>query len=296
MHVQTIPVSQIDFPAELLRDVEVDTEHYKAFVTAIEEEGLLHPITVRPKAERFELVAGAHRLSAVQQLGHEVIPCVVRDLDDTQAYAVRIMENAARLEATPLELARHLYRILTMSPDMTQVQLAHQVGRSTDWVRRMLHLNRLCRKVQRFVDSGEVCVSNAFELSKLPEKMQEDFLLDAMSMKVGEFKDKLRPIMRQLQADYGKSAEAKKLAKREGLQPFMRPISNLQSELATKSAATTLLTQCKARTPLDGWILALRWCMNDDPIRQKERQSQNKKADDSEFSDIFLTRRETPNE
>lgn len=95
-----IPIDQID-EGERLR--ETDPARVRELAVSIEETGLSQPILVRPKGERFALVAGRHRMSAFVHLGREQIPAIVREMSDLDARLVEIDENLIRAELTPLE-------------------------------------------------------------------------------------------------------------------------------------------------------------------------------------------------
>jgi ParB/RepB/Spo0J family partition protein len=58
---------------------ELDPEHVKALAGSIELQGMLVPIVVRNDGDRFELVAGFHRIAAARSLALDVVPAVVRD-------------------------------------------------------------------------------------------------------------------------------------------------------------------------------------------------------------------------
>jgi site-specific DNA-methyltransferase (adenine-specific) len=82
-------------------------EDYENLKASIEDQGLLHPVTVRlvkPSEEepldnyfpRYEVIAGRKRALALKELGHERIPCTVRELDDNQSLVLGIHENLRR--------------------------------------------------------------------------------------------------------------------------------------------------------------------------------------------------------
>lgn len=272
-----IPLDQIVLPNELLREVEVDTQEFLSFEDSIKRVGVLQPVIVRTIApDRFELVSGAHRLHACKRLKHTEIPAVIRAMTDIEALAIRVMENAARLDAKPVEYARQLYRIMTLDPELTQAALAKMIGRSLSWVDCKLNLLRLEKSIQKKVERGFIPVSIAYEMSKMPEPVQLSFVNEAMTMKVTDFREIVTPKMRELQCNYGKSSEKKRASKQEGLRPFMRSIKAVQTELKNKSDGAALLAACKAKTPLDGWMLALEWVINMDPITKKERTKKHK--------------------
>jgi ParB family chromosome partitioning protein len=82
----------------------LDREHVHSLAGSIALQGVLVPIVVRAAGERYELVAGFHRLAAVRELGPAVIdeiPVVIRDQQTEEAD--RAIENIARKALRPDE-------------------------------------------------------------------------------------------------------------------------------------------------------------------------------------------------
>ena len=104
--VQVILISAIRVPSGRLR--QVDEATVRRLAASMREHGLLQPITVRPVGRDFELVAGAHRLSAGSSIGLIDISANVLALDDLQARMAEIDENLVRSDLTVLERAEHL--------------------------------------------------------------------------------------------------------------------------------------------------------------------------------------------
>src|SRR5262245_20199947 len=91
--VRLIPLRDIDAerPAEPI-DVEALSQSIGTF-------GVLQPLLVRPRAGRFELVAGTRRLAAAAKAGLTEVPCMVHQVDDARARALHEADNLRR--ATP---------------------------------------------------------------------------------------------------------------------------------------------------------------------------------------------------
>lgn len=90
-----------------------DPEHIAALAESISSQGLLCPILVREADETpglFVLIAGWHRMQAVESLGHRCIACHVIGADDIEAELAEIDENLIRSELTELERAECLAR------------------------------------------------------------------------------------------------------------------------------------------------------------------------------------------
>jgi ParB/RepB/Spo0J family partition protein len=85
--------------ADFMRVRQPQQDKVDAIVASIRENGLLHPITIRPiKGAGFNLVAGRHRLAAAKKLGWKNIPCFVKEMSEDEAALAEIDENLARAE------------------------------------------------------------------------------------------------------------------------------------------------------------------------------------------------------
>lgn len=106
--IRTIPLDLIDVPDDRLRQLDPDAADMLAL--SINERGLMHPITVwaPKKGERFRLIAGLHRLSAVQRLGWSGIAASVFDGRAIDARLLEIDENVFARRLSPLDQAAHL--------------------------------------------------------------------------------------------------------------------------------------------------------------------------------------------
>lgn len=95
-----VRIDQIDI-GDRLRPVDPATAADLA--VSIREAGLAHPITVRPWADKYRLVIGAHRLAAFGLLGRPTIPATIRQLSDLEARQLEIDENIIRSGLTALD-------------------------------------------------------------------------------------------------------------------------------------------------------------------------------------------------
>lgn len=98
-------------------------EAVAALAESIEQSGLINPIRVRLRdmADEYEVVAGSHRLQAIDALGWHEVPCIVVDEDDLHAELAMIDENLCRSELTPADRAQQTARrkaiYLKLHPD-----------------------------------------------------------------------------------------------------------------------------------------------------------------------------------
>jgi ParB family transcriptional regulator, chromosome partitioning protein len=110
---------------------------------SIRSEGLLEPIVVRPRDDKFEVVAGARRLAACKSLGWRKIPCQVMEMDNQEALSAAIAENVARQTLDPIEEARSFEEYTKRYGWGSQTDLAKRIGKSPYYVSRRLRLLKL---------------------------------------------------------------------------------------------------------------------------------------------------------
>jgi ParB-like chromosome segregation protein Spo0J len=86
----------------------LDEDKVKALVESIDALGLMHPISVVQEGDFYRLVAGRHRLEAINRLGWITISAVRAPRSDKEL--VEIDENLIRAELSPDEWRDHLQR------------------------------------------------------------------------------------------------------------------------------------------------------------------------------------------
>ncbi len=129
-------------------------------VASIREHGVMQPVTVRPRGDIFELIAGERRFRACQKAGLQTIPALVRDVPDQEAYMLSLIENLQREDLDPIEEARG-YRRLTNDFAFTQEQVSQKVGKNRATVANALRLLDLPEEVQSWVSQDRLSPGHA---------------------------------------------------------------------------------------------------------------------------------------
>jgi len=97
-------------------NVREDIGDIQSLAESIRDDGLLHPLTVRPYGDQFEIVAGRRRYEACKLIGMKIIPCnVAEDMDDRRAVLTSLKENMRRGDITAAEKKRGIERLLQMN-------------------------------------------------------------------------------------------------------------------------------------------------------------------------------------
>lgn len=140
---------------------------------SIRANGLLQPITVRPKGQgRWELVAGERRLRAATRLGWTEIPAVVRDFDDRAMLTLALVENLQRSDLNALEEAEGYQRLID-DFGLTQQQVADAVGKDRTTITNLIRMLQLPAPVRRMVQEGTLTAGHARALLVLKTHQQQ---------------------------------------------------------------------------------------------------------------------------
>ncbi|MFA6161762.1 MAG: ParB/RepB/Spo0J family partition protein [Patescibacteria group bacterium] len=135
---KTIKLELIDEPVSAMR-TQIDPDAVRTLADSIRVDGLINPITVRPIAGRYQVVAGHRRLLACRQAPLYDVPCVVRDLTDEQVFNVMSAENLAREDVNPVDQAIHIARLI--GEDASKIpDVAKRLHYSEQWVRDRLEI------------------------------------------------------------------------------------------------------------------------------------------------------------
>lgn len=149
-----------------------DRESLEALADSIAAYGVLQPIIVRENAnvkDTYEIIAGERRWRAAKMAGLSEIPAVILDGDDLQAAQVALIENIQREDLNPVEEALG-YGALIDRFNLTQDQVAKQVGKSRSAVANMLRLLDLPDEVLEMLKSGDISAGHARALLGLEDE------------------------------------------------------------------------------------------------------------------------------
>lgn len=154
--IRMIPVDRID----VLNTRDRNSKVFDAIVTNIKNIGLKKPITVTPRVgadgERYLLVCGEGRLKAFRSLGEPVIPALVVDVSDEDAFIMSLAENVARRQPRPLELLAGIEAMRDRGYDNRTI--ATKTGLTIEYVRSILYL----------LDHGEERLLAAVQQGRVP--------------------------------------------------------------------------------------------------------------------------------
>ncbi|MCU0621141.1 MAG: ParB/RepB/Spo0J family partition protein [Gemmatimonadales bacterium] len=161
---------------------------------SIAASGLLQPVVVRPAAGGYELIAGERRWRAVQRLGWQQVPAVIKDVDDRTLLTLALIENLQRDDLSPIDEALGYQRLMDEF-QVSQGEVARVVGRDRSTVANVLRLLKLPLPVRALVHEGRLSEGHARALLGLGnpaaiEKLAHDAV--AAGWSVREVEERVR--------------------------------------------------------------------------------------------------------
>ena len=150
----------------------IDEKTIESLAASIRTQGILEPLIVRQKANKWEIVCGERRYRAARIAGMTELPCLVRELSDEQALDIQIHENLHREDVHPMDEA-YGYRFLKEKLGCDAKELSLRVGKSEGYVLNRLKLNFLTKEVQNDIGDGHLPLAFALEIAKYSPEMQK---------------------------------------------------------------------------------------------------------------------------
>lgn len=169
----------------------INNEDLSKLKDSININGVLEPIIVRKKDDRYEIISGHRRKYASELLGLKTIPCIIRDMTDDEATIYMVDSNMHRETILPSEKAKaykmKLDALSHQGKSLGQLvpkqdsrdKVGEEAGESGRQVNRFIRLNELIPELLDKVDNKEIAFNPAVEISYLT-KSEQEMLLEAM--------------------------------------------------------------------------------------------------------------------
>lgn len=169
-------LEQIDLPPENMR-TEINRDTIFELADDIKKNGLINAVLVRPRGERFEIVAGQRRLLAHRYGGIAKVRCLVRELSDDEAFAIMTSENLAREDVNPVDEATHVARLMKIhNEDISKV--ADIVNRGDEWVKQRVLIASMPENLKEALRLGKIKIGVALALTEITTEIDRDACLE----------------------------------------------------------------------------------------------------------------------
>lgn len=153
-----------------------DDDRIDELCQTIKTLGVIQPIVVRVREGKYELIAGERRWRAVTKLGMEHIPAIVREINDSQAASMALIENLQREGLTAIEEAVAYQKLIDLH-QLTQESLAQRLGKSQSTIANKIRLLQLGETVKLALMERKITEIHARAMLALPTEEMQDKLL-----------------------------------------------------------------------------------------------------------------------
>lgn len=153
------PIDQIEAFANQPRK-HFDAAALEDLAESISQSGILQPLVVRKVQNGYRLIAGERRFRAAKLANLHEVPVVVREVSDSDAFTLALIENIQREDLNPIEEAE-AYRHLNEDYGFTHEDIARRVGRARASVSNTLRLLALPDQARDLVRQGALSAGHA---------------------------------------------------------------------------------------------------------------------------------------
>ena len=154
-----LPISLID-PNPLQPRTVFDPTKLTELADSIQANGIIQPLIVRRKGDRFELIAGERRLRAAQEAGLSLVPAIVQDYADDRLLEIALIENIQREDLNPVETAQALDRLVRQS-NLSHEEIGKRTGKDRTTITNLLRLLKLPAEVQILLAERKLSMGHA---------------------------------------------------------------------------------------------------------------------------------------
>ena len=221
----TLPVSALDpNPFQPRQGIEpADLESLKA---SILEHGVLQPIIVRRKGDRFQVIAGERRFRAAQGAGLTEVPAVIREATDDDMLELALVENLQREDLDPIEKATSFKAYLDRT-HRTQETASMRLGLDRSTLSNMIRLLELPQEIQAMLRTGLLAMGHARAILSVENPKRQ--------IEIAERVAREGLSVRQVERLAGPAPSAKRKAKRAAKGADVRDLeAKLREALGTK--------------------------------------------------------------
>lgn len=223
--VVELDISSIETNKEQPRKT-FEKESLDELKNSILQYGVLQPIVVRKKGDKYEIIAGERRWRAAKEANLEKIPCIIKEVDDKESLKLALIENIQREDLNPIEEARS-YKTLIDEYGLTQEELAQALGKSRSYIANTLRLLNLDEEIVDYIYEGKITSGHAKALLGVKDKEERLNLAKAI------VENQLN--VRETERMASKSKKKKSNTKKPDKNPFIAQIEeSLMRALGTK--------------------------------------------------------------
>lgn len=249
------PASAVEVPTSTLEPnpfqprTSMDKARLAELTASILESGIVQPILVRRRGERYQIIAGERRYRAAQAAGLATVPVTVREVADEHLLELALVENIQREELNAVEEAQAFHR-LQSEFSLTQEEIARRVGRDRTTIANTLRLLRLPRELRDLVSSGALDAGHGRALLAL-DRAEDQLALGREAARKGLSVREVERRVAQRRAPAGGASGARKDANTRAAEEKLRGALGARVEIARRGRSGHIRVLFKGEAELN---------------------------------------------
>ncbi len=227
----------IDDSNELIREIEIDIiapnpyqprtyfnkEALNELSESIKKHGLLQPIIVIKKDDKFVLLAGERRLRATKLAGLKTIKAIIADIESKNLRELALIENIQREDLNPIELAIS-YKELIEEYSITQEGLSEIIHKSRTQITNTIRLLSLSDKTKKLLASGRLSQGHAKIIVGLTNNDEESIVNTILGQKLSVRDTEI--LVKKIKSNIANPHRQKK-----DIEPFLNELKSVKIKL-----------------------------------------------------------------
>ncbi len=137
-----------------------DEAKLKELAASIKSGGIIQPLVVRRAGKKYELISGERRLQAAKIAGLELVPVILRELDERQTLVIALVENLQREDLNAIEESNALHKLIK-DFDLSHQDVGKMIGKSRTHITNVLRLQKLPDDIQEHIAEGRLSFGHA---------------------------------------------------------------------------------------------------------------------------------------
>ena len=144
-------------------------ESLNELAASIRTHGIVQPLIVIQKGDRYLIVAGERRFRAARIAKLKKVPVIVVDYDEKKTQEISLIENIQRENLNPIEEAFAI-RFLMQEYDLTQEELSERLGKSRPVIANSLRLLSLPESIMEMIKEGKISAGHGRAIAGIDDK------------------------------------------------------------------------------------------------------------------------------
>ena len=176
--IRMIPLDRID-PNP--RQARCELGNLEELMASIRAKGILEPILVRPKNDRYEIIAGERRYVASKNIGLREIPCIEMNVKDNEALELALIENLQRKDLDVFEEADGLKTLVDIY-GYNHSQLAEKIGKARSTITEIVNVARIPKRLRDLCKTRDISSrSTLIEIAKQEKEQDMERLIEEIA-------------------------------------------------------------------------------------------------------------------